>query len=76
MNMTNQQSTKSIIDKLLTAEEATEQLALKNKNTLGVWRATKRYDLAFVKIGRSVRYRESDIQKFIDRNVYGESRDG
>jgi len=33
--------------------------------TLEVWRATKRYPLAFVKVGRSVRYRRSDVEKFI-----------
>jgi hypothetical protein len=34
--------------------------------TLAVWRCTKRYDLPFLKIGRSVRYRKSDLRKFRD----------
>ena len=29
--------------------------------TLAVWRCTGRYDLPFVKVGRSVRYRKSDL---------------
>ena len=33
--------------------------------TLEVWRCTKRYKLAYVKIGRNVRYPSSAIQDFI-----------
>jgi len=32
--------------------------------TLAVWRSTKKYDLPYVKIGRYVRYRKSDLRKF------------
>ena len=58
-------------DDLLTSEEASKRLGLKNKNTLGVWRTTKRYDLPYIKVGRLVRYRQSDIEKFINQNVHG-----
>ena len=34
--------------------------------TLADWRSTGRHDLPFVKIGRLVRYRESDVQDFLD----------
>jgi predicted DNA-binding transcriptional regulator AlpA len=60
-------------DDLLTSEEASKQLGLKNKNTLGVWRTTKRYALPYIKVGRLVRYRQSDIEKFISRNVHGKT---
>lgn len=33
--------------------------------TLQVWRSTRRYPLPFVKIGRKVRYRLSDLQAFV-----------
>ena len=33
--------------------------------TLQVWRSTRRYPLPFVKIGRKVRYRLSDLQAFL-----------
>ena len=36
-----------------------------NPGTLRVWISTKRYDLPFVKIGGSVRFRRSDLDKFI-----------
>lgn len=35
--------------------------------TLAVWRSTKRYDLPFLKVGRYVRYRKSDLRKFRDQ---------
>ena len=37
--------------------------------TLSVWRCTKRYSLPYVKIGRRVMYRLSDIEAFIDSNL-------
>ncbi len=38
--------------------------------TLSNWRTTGRYRLPFVKVGRLVRYRKSDIEQFIsDRTV-------
>jgi predicted DNA-binding transcriptional regulator AlpA len=36
---------------------------------LAGWRCTKRYDLPFVKIGRVIRYRESDIQNFLEQHT-------
>jgi len=38
-------------------------------NTLAVWACTGRYDLAMVKNGRCVKYRQSDLDSFIERNV-------
>ena len=35
--------------------------------TLAVWRCTGRYDLPYLKIGRLVRYRQSDARKFRDQ---------
>lgn len=34
--------------------------------TLAVWHCIKRYDLPLIKIGRSVRYRKSDLDKFLE----------
>lgn len=51
--------------KLITTEEAAEMLGVK-KNTLEVWRCTKRYDLPWVKVGRSVKYDQADIETFIE----------
>ncbi len=38
-------------------------------HTLDVWRATNRYPLPFVRIGRKIRYRLSDLYAFINLNV-------
>lgn len=58
------------LPKLLTPKQAAEALGVKT-STLEVWRCTGRYDLPFVKSGRLVRYRESDIAAFIERRVRG-----
>ena len=39
--------------------------------TLAVWACTKRYDLPMIKIGRHVKYRQSDLDAFIARNTFG-----
>lgn len=38
--------------------------------TLAVWDCTKRYDLNPIKIGRSVRYRKADLDKFIEQRLW------
>jgi predicted DNA-binding transcriptional regulator AlpA len=53
------------MEKLLNEREAANLLQL-SPGTLSVWRTTKRYPLRYIKVGRSVRYRESDIAKFLD----------
>lgn len=55
-------------EKLLSTEEAAEMLGVK-EHTLRDWRSTKRYPLAYVKVGRNVRYRQEDIQAFIEANI-------
>ena len=37
--------------------------------TLAVWKSTKRYNLPSVKIGRSIRYRKSDLDKFLNERL-------
>jgi len=59
---------KNIDDKLLCGKEVAEFLGIK-ENTLAVWRCNKRYDLPFVKVGRLVKYRKSDLMLFIERGV-------
>lgn len=51
--------------KLLSPRETAEILGT-TPGVLSVWRTTKRYPLAFVKVGRSVRYRIEDVQAFIN----------
>lgn len=39
--------------------------------TLAVWACTGRYGLPMIKIGRCAKYRQSDLDAFIERNVVG-----
>lgn len=38
-------------------------------NVLATWRCTGRHDLPFVKLGRSVRYRWTDLEDFVAKRV-------
>ena len=53
---------------LLTPKQTAETLGV-TIGTLAVWRCTARYPLTFVKIGRRVMYRQSDIDCFIQNNI-------
>lgn len=56
----------STSDQLLTEKESAALLGLENHQTLAVWRCNKRYLIPYIKIGRNVRYRMSDLQRWID----------
>jgi predicted DNA-binding transcriptional regulator AlpA len=62
----------SVSSDLLSREQAAEFLGLRPQ-TLSVWASTKRYPLPFVKIGSRVKYRLSDLQRFVESRVVGES---
>lgn len=51
--------------KLLTRKEAAQFLGV-SEGTLAVWKVTKRYPLPIIKVGRLVKYRQSDLIKFLD----------
>lgn len=53
---------------LLDEKAASTYLGL-SPGTLSVWRSTGRYALPFVKIGRKVRYRMSDLDLWIDQRT-------
>lgn len=70
--MSNQQ-TKSIQEtivqnELLDEKQAASVLSIK-PGTLSVWRSTGRYSIPFVKVGRSVRYRLSDLNAWLESRV-------
>jgi hypothetical protein len=57
---------------LRTTAETAERLGT-TPGTLEVWRCLRRYPLNFVKIGRKVFYKETDIEAFIaSRTVAGD----
>ena len=55
---------------LLTRKEAAEYLGLAEQ-TLAAWASARRYSLRYVKLGRSVRYRRTDLDRFIEARTVG-----
>jgi len=49
---------------------AAEFLAV-SPGTLRVWRCTGRVPLPFVKVGRAVRYRMRDLERFVESRTVG-----
>lgn len=56
------------IPKLLNREQAAAALGVRPQ-TLAYWACVGRYGLPFVRIGRRVMYRASDIEQFISTNL-------
>ena len=52
-------------DPLRTRRETAKQLRVREQ-TLASWHCNGRYNLPVIKVGRSVRYRQSDIDAFLD----------
>lgn len=42
-------------------------------NTLAQWRFSGKVDLPFIRMGRNIRYRVSDIEDFLRRNTKNQS---
>ncbi len=53
---------------LLTREQAAAYIGIVS-GTLEVWRSTKRYHTPFIKVGRLVRYRKSELGSFLDKRT-------
>lgn len=62
------EQTRHFDDKLLNRKEAAKFLGT-TEGTLAIWSSTGRYNLPFVKIGRLVKYRYSDLMGFIERRT-------
>lgn len=58
-------SSNSEIEPLLDRKLAAKYLRV-SPGTLAVWDCTKRYNLKPLRIGRSVRYRKSELDKFLE----------
>ena len=50
-------------------EQAAAQVLDIAPGTLSVWRSTGRHKLPFLKIGRNVRYRKTDLVAWLDARV-------
>ena len=53
---------------LLDRKTAARYLAV-SPGTLAVWDCTKRYDLKPIKVGRAVRYRKADLDRFLEERL-------
>ncbi|GHU31741.1 hypothetical protein AGMMS50256_20710 [Betaproteobacteria bacterium] len=53
-------------DAILDTAQAANHLGITNPQTLAVWRGTGSYSLPFVKVGRSIRYRFSDLDAWLE----------
>ena len=58
------------IDPLLNRHQAAKYINY-SYGTLAVWDCTKRYDLKPIRIGRSVRYRKSNLDDFLNKHYMG-----
>ena len=62
------------LSELLSASDVATLLGV-SISTLAIWRCTQRYPLPYLKVGRLVRYRRADIEKFlVERTVSGRGR--
>ncbi len=52
-------------DSLLSPSEAATYIGV-SENTLSVWRCVGRYAIPFIKVGRLVRYRMSDLEAWLE----------
>ena len=55
------------MEKLYSIQEISEYLGI-GMQTLNIWRSQKR-NLDFVKVGHLIRYRESDVRLFLERQT-------
>lgn len=63
----------TLIKDLIPAKEAARILGIQ-PDTLNVWRATKRYNIPYVKVGSRVFYRQEDLLAFIRENMVGAAK--
>ena len=52
----------------LTATEAAEYLGV-TAGTLAVWRSVGRYEIPFIKVGRLVQYKKSDLDAWLEQKT-------
>ena len=70
MNASQNPAAARRVSDLMTRDEAAQYLGVSAK-TLATWACTKRYILPMVKIGRAVKYRAADLDRFIEARTVG-----
>ena len=64
----------SSVPEMLIPQQAADYLGVKVE-TLGVWRCTRRHPIPFVKVGRKVCYRKSDLDRYIQSRTQNRGYD-
>jgi excisionase family DNA binding protein len=62
--------TQAVQSTLFPPKQAADYLGV-SVGTLEVWRCNKRYPLPFIKVGRLVKYRKSDLDAFLESRTVG-----
>lgn len=57
---------------LLDEKQAADFLSVK-PGTLAIWRCTGRWSLPFLRVGRAVRYRRSDLEAWLATRRHGQA---
>lgn len=55
-------------EKLFNTKETSQYLGV-TRETLAVWRTTRRYELPYIKVGRLVKYRQADLNKWLEQRT-------
>lgn len=63
--MSNTQAVTPALSELFNPELTANAFQVK-KETLAIWRSTGRYNLPFVRVGRRIFYRQSDIEDWLN----------
>lgn len=58
------------VPEMMSPQQAADYLGV-TVGTLSIWRCRRSYPLPFVKVGRKVCYRKSDLDTFIERRTRG-----
>lgn len=67
MNAPHVMPSQAVASELLSREQAAAYLGVAVQ-TLAIWKCTNRYDLPFVKVGRLVKYKRTDLDAFITKH--------
>lgn len=68
--MTTATATTKANRSMLTNDEAAAYLGIQSQ-TLALWRSTKRHTIPYVRVGRSIRYRQSDLDRWLATRTVG-----
>lgn len=64
----------SLNDDVLVDQFVAARLINTKPSTLQKWRCTGENNIPFVKIGRSVKYRTSDLREYVERHTHNKQR--